>query len=151
MKLALEGEMMVGSWFVPDETDLLVPVAGKVFRSIKKLKVLDKALEKVNNIGSLSLSAAKKARLAQGKSDNVVIRVVTEVNKEAHLGHLPPGSSRADDAVEDAAKAKVTKYIGQCFVAGTPVTLVNGTLKPDSTKNRDTLVLRVFCETAYFL
>lgn len=125
--------MMVGSWFVPDATDILVPVAGgvasKVYKSVKKLSVLATVLEKVNKIGGDSLSAVLKKRRAAGESDRVVIRVVSDVENEGRLGKIPDGTSRADNA-EDAAKVKNTKYIGQCFVAGTPVTLADGSVKP---------------------
>lgn len=134
VSLALEGEMMVGSWFVPDETDILVPVAGhvagKLYSAVKKARVLQSVLEKINKIGGSALAAAKKARLAEGKSDNIIIRVTNDVEKEGHLGHLPDGSNRAEDAVEDAAPAKKTCFFGEfCFAAGTQVLMADGSLK----------------------
>lgn len=133
VSLALEGEMMVGSWFVPDATDVLVPVAGhvagKLYKSVKKLRVLSTVLEKVNKIGGTAAAAVRKKRLAEGKSEKFLIQVVSDVEKEGKLGHLPPGSQYGDEAAEDALKAKKKARFGYCFVADTPVLLSNGMTK----------------------
>lgn len=90
ISVTLEGEMMVGSWFVPDATDIVIPVAGgvasKFYKSVKKARVLDTVLQKVNKVGGTALEAARKKRLAEGKTGDFVIRVTNNVENEGRLG-----------------------------------------------------------------
>jgi hypothetical protein len=134
IQVALEGEMMVGSWFVPEKEDVYLGVggiaAGKLFRMIKAATVTARVLSTLHKIGDNTLAGVKRVRTNLGQSTNVVLRMTTRTYVVGRMGKPPVNGRIADNVVEEMKDAKRIFKGVVCFVAGTPVLMADGSSMP---------------------
>lgn len=105
VKLSLEGEMLVASFFVPDEFDAVLGV----FKVAKVRQVAEKFSGVWQALAAARLNKWRTKRAAQGKADNGVIRWLARMTKADSHGKLPEGTSRVDDDAETTVEAKGTE------------------------------------------
>ena len=144
--LALEGEMMVGSWFVPDEVDLAtggLTLAGKpirkLFKVIKGTKAAVELATKINRVRD-KLSAAVPAVKAALGHDNFRIVMKRKKFREARLGHVGPDGKRVEaqmGELKDEEEIICDIPGGSCFVAGTKVPGKDGNFVIEELKKGD--------------
>ena len=129
VKLAWENGKIVVKFMMPDKLDLVLGVGGKVFKAVKIIK----AFERFNAAGAAAglkrlQKWSEKRRLA-GKPDNAAINAFVETLRKKSVGSVPSGATRDLDEAGESLK-KGASRLGNCFVAGTPVVMADGSTKP---------------------
>lgn len=147
VETALELQMAVGSWYVPDETDAALFVVGGVAKKVFKVgrgaakftaivsAVRSKLIARIDLIHD-----AIKARTGH---ENVVVEVRQRLIAEVRVGKVPHDGIRSRDLPSTDARhiqdregviaddlVSIKSSESQCFAAGTLVLLPNGTRKP---------------------
>ena len=143
---AFEAEMMVGSWFVPDEIDLAtagVTLAGKPLKELykvgKTLRATAEVAARINRVRDKLAGAVPAVRKKLGHSNFAIVmkRKKYRVSREGHLG---PNGQRVEAPMgELKEEEEVLCHIpgGACFVKGTLVSTKNGLRAIETLKAKD--------------
>ena len=129
---ALEVEMMVGSWFVPDEVDIATALAGKPLKELykvgKTLKATAEVGARINRMRDKLAGAVPAIRRKLGHSNFAIVmkRKKYRVSREGHIG--PNGQRVEAQMGELKEEEEILCNVpgGACFVKGTLVATQNG-------------------------
>ena len=126
---ALEIEMAIGSWYVPDETDAALAAAagvGKLFKIAKKAAKFTEIVGKLNSKLSPRIDQMHAAMAARRGNANFSITVRQKLTATQRGGKLPPGAQRSRERTGVIDDVVVCRKAGSCFVKGTLVSVENG-------------------------
>ncbi len=143
---AFEAEMMVGSWFVPDEIDLAtagVTLAGKPLKQLykvgKTLRATAEVAARINRVRDKLAGAvpAVRKKLGHGNFTIQMKRKKYRVSREGHLG--PNGQREPAKMGELKEEEEILCSIpgGACFVKGTLVATQNGLRAIETLQTQD--------------
>ena len=143
VKAALETQMIVGSWYVPDliadgatgEISPLtgLPIIGKLAKAVQVAQVLNKAVNVADKLGPKSLKMVQRLR-PNGKW---ALRTRVRAVKEGKAHALPPGIRNGDDEANGVLAKKDCWNGVYCFVAGTLVSTPNGAVAIEKLQKGD--------------
>ena len=143
---ALEAEMMVGSWFVPDEVDLAsvgVTLAGKPLKELykvgKTLRATQEVAARINRVRDKLAGAVPAIAKKLGHSNFAIVmkRKKYRVSREGHVG--PHGMRQPAPMGELKEEEEILCNIpgGACFVKGTLVSGEHGSVAIQNVKEND--------------
>ncbi len=143
---ALEAEMMVGSWFVPDEVDVATAgftLAGKPLKQLykvgKTLKASAEVAARINRVRDKLAGAVPAIRRKLGHSNFAIVmkRKKYRVSREGHIG--PHGQREPAKMGELKEEEDILCNIpgGTCFVKGTLVSTQDGLRAIETLRAKD--------------
>ncbi len=143
---ALEAEMMVGSWFVPDEVDIAtggLTLAGKPLKQLykvgKTLKATAEVAARINRVRDKLAGAVPAIRRKLGHSNFAIVmkRKKYRVSREGHIG--PNGQREPAPMGELKEEEDILCNIpgGACFVKGTLVSTQDGLRAIETLRAKD--------------
>ena len=132
---ALEAEMMVGSWFVPDEVDVAtggLTLAGKPLKKLYKVgktfKATVEVAARINRVRDKLVGATSAVAKKLGHGDFVIV-MKRKKFRETRGGHIGPNGKREPakmGEVKEEEEILCSVSGPACFVKGTLVDTQNG-------------------------